>query len=77
MAMGLHEGAALEFVKILEISPSFFEVRFSLAGAYEAMGRFDKAVENYAVFIERAPEEYSPYKEKARLRVAALKSRNP
>ena len=77
MAMGLHEGAALEFVKILEISPSFFEVRFSLAGAYEAMGRFDKAVENYAVFIERAPEEYSPYKEKARLRVAALKPRNP
>lgn len=72
MAMGRPKEAAKEYERALSLKPDFFEVRFALAQAYESLGRRDEALSNYSIFVEKAPDDYREYKERARLKIASI-----
>jgi tetratricopeptide (TPR) repeat protein len=46
------EGAARDYLRAIEVSPEFPDIRYSLGRTYEAMERPDDAIEQYRLAIE-------------------------
>ncbi len=69
------DSAAVHYEKVLELMPSAEIAYFRLGGCYDALERYDEAIEAYQKFIELAPTQAQPFVTSATERIQQIRQK--